>query len=55
MKNNHDIRLTEAYHHSMASDYFRRQKMKRTRLIIDICIFFFLGVALMILVEAAIA
>jgi hypothetical protein len=50
-KNNHDIRLTEAYHHAMASDYYRRQRRKQTRLIADICVFFFLGVLFMVLAE----
>ena len=53
MKNNHDIRLTEAYNHAMASDYYRKQKHKRIS--IDILIFFFIGLLIMTLVELVIA
>jgi hypothetical protein len=54
-KNYEDIRLTEAYHQAMASDYFRRQKLKRTRLITDICVFFLLGILFLVLAEIATA
>lgn len=52
----HVDRLTQAISYDyIASDYYRREQAKKKRLIIDICIFFFLGILFVIFADLATA
>ncbi len=49
--NSYASRHAGRYYRAMASDYFREQEKKRSRLVVDICAFFLLGVLFLLLAE----